>query len=713
MLVQLPRLSSSLRDPVDVDQAYLQRKIILQNNNSKPRRSGNPLDESELARKIVHGWEQDISVFWGGRPQFDKSGEGIIITSHDKLAYYLRLLTSQLPIESQFISSMKDNLNAEVVLVTVTNVKEACAWLGYTYLSIRMRLNPLAYGIGWDEIIADPSLSLKQRALVTDAARALDKAKMMRFDEKSGNFYCTELGRIASHFYIQYSSVETYNEMLRHYMNESEVIEMVAHSSEFENIVVREQEQNELEMLAHTSSSLEVRGGPSNKHRKISILIQLYISCGSIDAFSLVSDAAYISASLAHIMCALFEICLCRGWCEMSLFMLEYCKAVDRQIWPHQHSLRQFDKDISPEILRKFEERGADLDCLQEMEEKDIGALICYGPGGRLVKQYLGYFPWIQLSATVSPITRTIPKVDLLITPDFTWKDHFHGSAQRWWILVEYYIRAISDSWLHSESLYTISFQNLTLPEAHTTNTELLDLKPLPVTSLGNSTYESLYKISHINPIQTQTYHVLYHTDNKVLLGAPTGSGKTISAELAMLHLFNTQPDMKVIYIAPLKAIVWERVNDWRKCLVSQLGKEMVEMTGDYTPDLVALLSADIIISTPEKWNGISRNWHSRSYVTKVGLMILDEIHLLGADRGPILEVIVSRMRYISSQTERAVRFVGLSTALANAGDLADWLGVGETGLFNFQPSVRPVPLEVHIQARSKACITGAIKKKN
>lgn len=71
--------------------------------------------------------------------------------------------------------------------------------------------------------MADPSLSLKQRALVSDAARALDKAKMMRFDEKSGNFYCTELGRIASHFYIHYSSVETYNEMLRRHMNDSEV----------------------------------------------------------------------------------------------------------------------------------------------------------------------------------------------------------------------------------------------------------------------------------------------------------------------------------------------------------------------------------------------------------------------------------------------------------------------------------------------------------
>ncbi|KAJ0104580.1 hypothetical protein Patl1_18878 [Pistacia atlantica] len=107
------------------------------------------------------GWRDlgmlDVMQIFGraGRPQFDKSGEGIIITSHDKLAYYLRLLTSQLPIESQFISSLKDNLNAEVALGTVTNVKEACAWLGYTYLSIRMKLNPLAYGIGWDEIVVD------------------------------------------------------------------------------------------------------------------------------------------------------------------------------------------------------------------------------------------------------------------------------------------------------------------------------------------------------------------------------------------------------------------------------------------------------------------------------------------------------------------------------------------------------------------------------
>ena len=82
----------------------------------------------------------------------------------------------------------------------------------------------------------------------------------------------------------------------------------------------------------------------------------------------------------------------------------------------------------------------------------------------------------------------------------------------------------------------------------------------------------------------------------------------------------------------------------------------------------------------------------------QVALLVIDEIHLLGGDRGPILEVIVSRMRYIAAETDQNVRFVGLSTALANARDLADWLGIPAEGLFNFRPSVRPVPLEVHIQ---------------
>ena len=56
--------------------------------------------------------------------------------------------------------------------------------------------------------------------------------------------------------------------------------------------------------------------------------------------------------------------------------------------------------------------------------------------------------------------------------------------------------------------------------------------------------------------------------------------------------------------------------------------------------------------------------------------MVIDEIHLLGDERGPVLEVIVSRTNFIASHTEHKVRVVGLSTALANAKDLADWLEI-------------------------------------
>ncbi len=51
----------------------------------------------------------------------------------------------------------------------------------------------------------------------------------------------------------------------------------------------------------------------------------------------------------------------------------------------------------------------------------------------------------------------------------------------------------------------------------------------------------------------------------------------------------------------------------------------------------------------------------------------------------------------VVSRTQQRIRLMGLSTALANCQDLADWLGVPRKGLYNFRPSVRPVPLEVHV----------------
>ena len=40
-----------------------------------------------------------------------------------------------------------------------------------------------------------------------------------------------------------------------------------------------------------------------------------------------------------------------------------------------------------------------------------------------------------------------------------------------------------------------------------------------------------------------------------------------------------------------------------------KLGKRVVELTGDVTPDARAIETSDLIVTTPEKWDGISRNW--------------------------------------------------------------------------------------------------------
>lgn len=87
---------------------------------------------------------------------------------------------------------------------------------------------------------------------------------------------------------------------------------------------------------------------------------------------------------------------------------------------------------------------------------------------------------------------------------------------------------------------------------------ELLDLQPLPITALGHREYEVLYKFTHFNPIQTQIFHTLYHTDCNVLLGAPTGSGKTVAAELAIFRVFNKYPTSKVCKIGLLESFCCE-----------------------------------------------------------------------------------------------------------------------------------------------------------
>ena len=82
-----------------------------------------------------------------------------------------------------------------------------------------------------------------------------------------------------------------------------------------------------------------------------------------------------------------------------------------------------------------------------------------------------------------------------------------------------------------------VSFKHLILPSLKASvQTDLLDLSPLPITALQNSSLEDICakRFDYFNAVQTQIFHTLYHTQHNALIGAPTGSGKTVAAELAI-----------------------------------------------------------------------------------------------------------------------------------------------------------------------------------
>ena len=52
------------------------------------------------------------------------------------------------------------------------------------------------------------------------------------------------------------------------------------------------------------------------------------------------------------------------------------------------------------------------------------------------------------------------------------------------------------------------------------------------------------------------------------------------------------------------------------------------------TPWCVCVFQGNIVVSTPEKWDVLSRRWKQRKNVQNVALFIIDELHLIGGEVG-------------------------------------------------------------------------------
>jgi len=378
------------------------------------------------------------------------------------------------------------------------------------------------------------------------------------------------------------------------------------------------------------------------------------------------------------------------------------------------------------------------------MTPEQIGELIRLPKQGKLIHRLVKTFPRLELEAAIQPLTRSCILVELNITAGFIWDERFHGTSEVFYIFVEdsdseiilhqetfilkqknakndnehrisfivpmiepkppqYFIRIVSDRWLNCERLLPISFKHTILPEKFPPHTGLLDLQPLLFSTLKNLELERVYNqkqgFSQMLPIQTQTFKAVYETDESIFVGAPTGSGKTLLAEFA-IHRFlkNTEKQVRspAIYVSSIKALVKDKYEEWSDKF-KNLGYKIGLLTGQSMQDNKIFESSDIVMTTPDNFDIITRKWTKKQNILNIRLVIVDEIHLLG-ESGSVMETVLSRLKYIENQVEKQMRFIALGTSLANPIQLAEWLGIKHNNIFNFNPNVRPNKLEIYIQ---------------
>ena len=207
--------------------------------------------------------------------------------------------------------------------------------------------------------------------------------------------------------------------------------------------------------------------------------------------------------------------------------------------------------------------------------------------------------------------------------------------------------------------------------------------------------FADAFPFERFNRMQTATLPALLDTEENVVVGAPTASGKTAVAEVAICRTL--AEGGTALFLAPLRALTNEKEREWER--FEDLGYSVYVVTGERDLNSRRAERADVLVMTPEKADSATRKYDSRrySFVTDIDCCIIDEVHLLDSEkRGSVLEVTVARLRRLCDP-----RVVALSATMPNVEDVAAWLDAPAETTFQFDDSYRPVPLEADVATYS------------
>ena len=242
---------------------------------------------------------------------------------------------------------------------------------------------------------------------------------------------------------------------------------------------------------------------------------------------------------------------------------------------------------------------------------------------------------------------------------------------------------------------------------------EKLDLLKPAIDFLLSEGFSKLY------PPQADCIDAGLLDGKSILVSAPTASGKTLTAILAMISYLSKNTG-KVVYLSPLRALASEKFTEFKKLEKIDLGKKIKVgiSTGDFENIEKNLEKNNVLVLTNEKMDSIIR--HGAEWIDDIGLVIADEIHLIGDEsRGPTLEMILTKLKLLESKPQ----ILGLSATITNSDELANWLdcilvkndwrpvplseGVYDAGgvimndgkKFDVEPSIRGIPIDLGVQS--------------
>ena len=207
--------------------------------------------------------------------------------------------------------------------------------------------------------------------------------------------------------------------------------------------------------------------------------------------------------------------------------------------------------------------------------------------------------------------------------------------------------------------------------------------------------FADAFDFDEFNEMQREALPVLVETDHNVVASAPTASGKTALAELAICKTL--RDGGTALFIAPMRALTNEKESEWER--FEGMGYSVYVVTGERDLNPRRARHADVLVMTPEKVDSATRKHDSRRYdfVTDVDCVVIDEVHLLDSERrGGVLEVTVSRLRRLCDP-----RFVALSATMPNVEDVAGWLDAPPEATFAFGDDYRPVDLQTGVKTYS------------